>query len=168
MRSGSEALWIQWQDVDLEDGFLWIESGRNGHRTKSGRSAYDAEAARGDAPALRRLPHTDIRRRAQPVRLPPHAYPPPAGGGADPFLPQELRAAVGKADLPPGFTQHGLSHRGVTTWVAEGKNVVLAKEAVGHAHLATTISSTHLTREHLRSLVEEPTNAPEPRAWEAV
>lgn len=36
LRSGSEALWLQWPDVDLEEGFLRIVSGRHNHRTKSG------------------------------------------------------------------------------------------------------------------------------------
>jgi site-specific recombinase XerD len=44
----------------------------------------------------------------------------------------------------------------VTTWLAAGQDVVLVKEAVGHADLRTTMGYTHLVRENLRSLVEEP------------
>ncbi len=43
----------------------------------------------------------------------------------------------------------------MTTWLAEGKNPVHVKEAMGHADLATTMGYTHLAREHLRSLVEQ-------------
>ena len=39
-RAYSEALRITWEDVDLEGGFLRIMSGREGHRTKSGRSRW--------------------------------------------------------------------------------------------------------------------------------
>ena len=36
----SEGLWLRWEDVDLEAGFLRIVSGRDGHRTKSGKSRW--------------------------------------------------------------------------------------------------------------------------------
>jgi site-specific recombinase XerD len=42
-----------------------------------------------------------------------------------------------------------------TTWLAEGKNPVHVKEAMGHADLATTMGYTHLAKEHLRALVEQ-------------
>lgn len=37
-RCESEILWIQWDDIDLEGGFLKIVTGRNGRRTKRGKS----------------------------------------------------------------------------------------------------------------------------------
>lgn len=46
-------------------------------------------------------------------------------------------AAV-RAKLPDALHQHDLRHRRVTTWLAEGKNPVHVKEAVGHADLRTT------------------------------
>lgn len=39
-RAYSEALRLTWEDVDLEGGFLWIASGRDGHRTKSGKGRW--------------------------------------------------------------------------------------------------------------------------------
>ena len=39
-RCRSEALRLQWQDVDFAGGFLWIASGREGHRTKSGKGRW--------------------------------------------------------------------------------------------------------------------------------
>src|SRR5206468_2408391 len=36
VRCNSEALWLRWEDVDLDGNYLWIASGRGGHRTKSG------------------------------------------------------------------------------------------------------------------------------------
>ena len=39
--------------------------------------------------------------------------------------------------------------------MAEEKNPVHVKEAVGHSDLRTTMQYTHLAREHLRSLVEQ-------------
>ena len=40
VRCDSEALHLRWEDVDLEEGFLWISSGRAGHRTKSGKGRW--------------------------------------------------------------------------------------------------------------------------------
>ncbi len=37
VRSKSQGLWLRWKDVHMDDGFLWIDSGRNAHRTKSGK-----------------------------------------------------------------------------------------------------------------------------------
>jgi len=39
-RCESEILWIQWDDIDLDGGFLKIVTGRNGHRTKGGKSRW--------------------------------------------------------------------------------------------------------------------------------
>jgi integrase len=39
-RCESEVLFLQWEDVSLEDGFLWIASGREGRRTKSGKGRW--------------------------------------------------------------------------------------------------------------------------------
>ena len=58
--------------------------------------------------------------------------------------------------MPQGFRQHDLRHRRITTWLAEEKHPVHVKEAVGHADLQTTMIYTHLAKEHLRSLVDEP------------
>ena len=37
LRADSEALHLMWSDIDLTQGSLRVTSGRNGHRTKSGR-----------------------------------------------------------------------------------------------------------------------------------
>ena len=66
-----------------------------------------------------------------------------------------FKSAARRAKLPLDFNQHDLRHRRVTTWLAEGKNLVHVKEAMGHADLATTMGDTHMAKEHLRSLVEQ-------------
>lgn len=65
-----------------------------------------------------------------------------------------LRSAAHRAKITDAFHAHDLRHRRVTTWLAEGKNPVHVKEAMGHSDLRTTMTYTHLAREHLRSLVE--------------
>lgn len=158
-RCESETLWTQWEDVDLEEGFLKVVSGRNGHRTKSGkarwvpmtprlRQAMREHFARYRFVAYngKQTPwvfhHTQTRRHhqaGQRIRSLYHAY----------------KNAAKRAKLPLELVQHDLRHRRITVWMAEGKNPVHVMEAVGHADLRTTMAYTHLAREHLRGLVDQ-------------
>lgn len=67
-----------------------------------------------------------------------------------------VERAAERAKLPEGWRLHDLRHRRVTTWLAEGKNPVHVKEAMGHSTIQVTMGYTHLAREHLRALVKEP------------
>ena len=151
-RCESEALWLRWEDVDLEQGFLWIASGA-AHRTKSGKgrwvpmtpklvAAYRAHFAAyrfaGSPWVFHHL--TTGRRHVAGERI--HS------------LRTAFAGAAARAKLPAGLHQHDLRHRRVTAWLAEGKNPVHVKEAVGHSDPRTTMAYTHLSREHLRSLVD--------------
>jgi len=154
-RDESEALWLRWEDVDLDAGFLRFASGRNGHRTKSGKDRWTPMTpalvtAMRDHFAAHRLSgrsewvfHHDRTRR--------HFH----EGDRIKSLRSAVLAAARRAKLPAGWHLHDLRHRRVTTWLAEGKDVVKVKEAVGHSDLKTTMGYTHLAREHLRALVEE-------------
>lgn len=159
-RSKSEALRLRWPDLDLEGGFVWIPSDRTGHRTKSGKGRWVpctprlAEALRQHAATCRLarydgkrseylFHHTRRRRGAQP------------GERMGTFRNALARAAE-RAELPRGWRPHDLRHRRVTTWLAAGHSVVLVKEAMGHSDTRTTAGYTHLAREHLRGLVEQP------------
>ena len=154
-RDESEALWLRWEDVDLEAGFLRIVSGRNGHRTKSGKDRWTPMTpalvtAMRDHFAAHRLSgrsewvfhHDRTRRHYQE-------------GDRIKSLRTAVLAAAARAKLPARWHLHDLRHRRVTTWLAEGRDVVKVKEAVGHSDLKTTMGYTHLAREHLRALVEE-------------
>lgn len=162
-RSLSEAVKLTWDDVDLAGGFVQMKSAA-GRRTKSGKSRWTpmtpklAEAMREHFARYRfvaydgqRTPwlfhHTQTARRAR------------AGERRRSFR-NAFESAVQRAELPPGFRPHDLRHRRVTKWLAEGRNPVHVKEAVGHADLATTMRYTHLAREHLRALVAEPAAPP--------
>lgn len=165
VRDESEALWLRWEDVDFERGFLAIVSGRDGHRTKSGRTRFVPMTARLKT-ALRDhfaafrlssgsawiLHHTRTRRhhlRAQRVG--------------------SLRAAVANAVkranaalqrdkrelIPDRWVMHDLRHRRVTTWLGEGKSAVHVQHAMGHSALATTMGYYDFLPDHLKALVEE-------------
>ena len=145
--------------VDLEEGFLQVVTGRNGHRTKSGKSRWVPMSPRLTA-AMRQhfaryrfaryndkqtpwIFHHTISRRHHKA------------GERIVSLYDAFKAAAKRAKLSPDLVQHDLRHRRVTKWLADQKNPVHAKEAVGHADLRTTMSYTHLAREHLRGLVEQ-------------
>lgn len=158
-RSMSEVLHLRWEDVDLAGGFINIVSGRNDHRTKGGKSRWTPMTPR-LAAALRdhfaryrlityagnRTPwlfhHTITNRRRQ-------------AGERIRSLYKRFNDALKQAEIPR-VRPHDLRHRRITTWLAEGRDVTLVKEAVGHANLATTMKYTHLAREHLRRLADDP------------
>lgn len=154
VRCRSEALWLRWEDLDLPAKFVWISSGRDGHRTKSGkgrwvpitsrlRAAFEKHVndySQGGSPWV--FHHQGGSRNAEP-------------GDRIASFRNAFDAAAKRAGLPSGFHRHDLRHRRVTSWLAKGGNPVHVKEAVGHADLRTTMGYTHLSREHLRSLLGE-------------
>jgi site-specific recombinase XerD len=153
-RDESEALWLRWEDIDLEGGFLHFASGQNGHRTKSGKDRWTPltpvlTSALREHAATHRLAcnspwvfHHDISRRHHQA------------GDRITSLRRGVMAAAQRAKVPAGWHLHDLRHLRVTTWLADGKNPVHVKEAVGHADLRMTMAYTHLSREHLKSLVD--------------
>jgi site-specific recombinase XerD len=158
-RCKSEVLWLQWDDIDLNDAFMKIVTGRNGHRTKGGKARwvpmtpqlvadYRAHFARYRFAAYNGVPtpwifHHEITRARH------------VAGARIRSLHRGFRSAARRAGLPEELHQHDLRHRRVTTWLAEGQDITKVKEAVGHSDIRTTMGYTHLAKEHLRSLVEQ-------------
>lgn len=159
-RSESEALWLRWQDVDLDGGFVWIHSDPAAHETKGRKGRWVPMTARLQSamrehfaqyrfarydgkPTLWVFHHTSTKRHH-------------LAGARIVSMREAFKGAARRAGLPARFGQHDLRHRRVTNWIAEGANPVHVKEAVGHSDLRTTMWYTHLTREHLRSLVDSP------------
>lgn len=161
LRCESEALRLRWPDVDLDGGFLWVSSSsRRRHRTKSGKGRHVPMTPRLLA-AMRR--HFALYRFGGSEWVFHHLtsrwqY---KAGERIKSLRHAFASAAKRARVPDGLHQHDLRHRRVTTWIAEGRDVVLVKEAMGHSDLRTTMGYTHLAKEHLRALVEsrEPTPA---------
>lgn len=158
-RCESEALWLKWSDVDLEAGFLLIDTGTNGHRTKSGKARY--------------VPMTPRLRQAMREHFARFRFARYRSGGTEwvfhhtrsrrhatagervRTLRRGFQNAAGRAKLPADLHQHDLRHARVTRWLADGKPAHLVKEAVGHADLRTTMGYSHLAKEHLRELVDD-------------
>jgi site-specific recombinase XerD len=158
-RSVSEVLRLTWANVDLEQGFIWIPSERQRHRTKSGKGRWvlmtpRLHAAMQEHFAAYRLASYAGKRPEYVFHYDRNRRGGKAGERVRTFR-SALTKAIERAKLPEGFRPHDLRHRRATTWLAEGKNPVHLKEALGHSELRTTMGYTHLAREHLRSLVED-------------
>lgn len=160
LRCESEALRLTWEDVDIEGGFIRVASGRNGHRTKSGKGRWVPMTPRLTS-AMRR--HFVAYRAAEyDGKTTPwifhhdHTYQRHAAGTRVQCLRAAFQSAAKRAKLPPELRQHDLRHRRVTTWLAHGKSATLVKEAMGHSDLRVTMAYTHLAREHLRDLIDQP------------
>lgn len=159
VRAYSEALHLTWEDVDLEEGFLRITTGREGRRTKSGKSRWVPMTPR--IRQAMREHFAAYRFAAYDGKRTPWIFHHVAGRGdfyAAGDRIKDMRtgfdSAAKRAKIPDAFRRHDLRHRRVTTWLADEKNPVHVKEALGHSDLRTTMGYTHLAREHLRSLVE--------------
>lgn len=166
LRPISEALWIKWEDVDLDGGFVWVSNAHEHHRTKTGTGRW--------VPLTPRL-HDRLRKHAADFRL--QSY----NGTRSPWLfhnrinvgtvqPGDRRKdyrdlfndAADDANLPDRFVRYDLRHRRATIWLAEGKSPAKVQEAMGHSTINVTIDNyTHLVRDHLSSLVGDEQGAEE-------
>ena len=159
-RAYSEALHLQWEDVDLEDRYVRLVSGRDGHRLKSGKSRWTPmtprlrQAMREHFAAFRFAAYDGCR---SPWVFHHSQSRVPVFNAGDRI--KDLRSgfdkAVKRAGLPNGFRRHDLRHRRVTTWLAEGKSAVIVQKAMGHSDLQTTMGYAHLVKEDLRCLVDD-------------
>lgn len=158
MRCDSEALWLRFEDVDLEEGFLWVDSGRDGHRTKSGEGRW--------VPLTRRLREAlrehfaRYRLRSYDGQRSPwifhheYAFKETEPGDRIDSMRRAFANAADRGELPEDFRQHDLRHRRVTTWLSEGHSAVKVQKAMGHSDLKTTMGYYTFVRSDLESLVE--------------
>lgn len=161
LRCESEALRLRWEDVNLQEGFLWVASGRDGHRTKSGKGRWvpmtpRLQAAMRDHFAACRFASYDGTRPAWVFHHTTARRQYRAGDRIKSLRGAFAKAAV-RAKLPGDLRQHDLRHRRVTTWLAEGKSAALVQEAMGHSDIRVTLAYSHLAREHLKALVADST-----------
>ncbi len=159
LRCDSECLWLRWQDVDLESGFLVIETVRKGRRTKSGKSRRipmmpRLRVAMREHMARYRLIkyhgersewvfHHELDRR--------HAKAGTRLGG----LRRAFYSAVQRAGLPSDLRQHDLRHRRCTTLIQAGHPLALVSKMMGHSTVRVTEEYLHLVDRDLYSLVSE-------------
>ncbi len=162
-RCQSEVLHLKWTDVDLGEGFIEIRSGDDGHRTKSGKSRFVPMtprllAAMKDHSARTRMVTYHGQRTAWVFHHERDRRGCKAGERVK-TMRSAFDTAQKAAGIPDAFHRHDLRHRRVTTWLAGGANPVHVKEALGHSDLRTTMGYTHLSKEHLRSLIAPATQS---------
>jgi len=160
LRAYSEALNLQWDDIDLEEGFLHVRSGRDGHRTKSGKSRWVPMTARltramRDHMASHRLRMYKGKRSPWVFHHTASRVGSYEAGERIKDLRSSFDSAATRAELPAGFRRHDLRHRRVTEWLGDGKSAAIVQEAMGHSDLRTTMGYKHLAKKHLRALVDE-------------
>jgi integrase/recombinase XerD len=164
MRCESEALHLRWEDINLTTGFLTIRSGRDGHRTKSGKSR-DVPMTPRLAAALRSyFAEHRLGGRSQYIFHHATTRRHHSSGARIESLRSAFLNAVARANLPKGFRQHDLRHRRVTTWLAQGKSPALVQQAMGHSDVKTTMGYYKFLPEHLRSLVDSVPSVPAAQA----
>ncbi len=139
-------------DVDLASGRITIKSGRDGHRTKSGktrlvpmtpalaaglREYFAAFRFTSTSPFI--FAHTGAARSGERIAT--------------------LRFAISKAKkaakLPKAWRIHDLRHRRVTSWLDAGKSPVAVQAAMGHSTITTTMGYFTLLPSHLSQLIDE-------------
>ena len=156
LRCESEALWLQWEDI--EGQFLRVASGRDGHRTKSGKTRWvpmtpRLRAALKDHERRFRMGVYDGERSPWVFHHPTTRRHAKAGERIQ-RLGRAFELAVKRAGLPATLRQHDLRHRRATLWLADGHPIAKVKEAMGHSSVKVTEGYMHLVREHLLQLVE--------------
>ncbi|MEO7964478.1 MAG: tyrosine-type recombinase/integrase [Gemmatimonadaceae bacterium] len=156
LRCKSDALWLRFDDVDLDAGVVTVRSDRRRHRTKNGKSRKVPMSAR-LVNAMRnhfaryRLAMYDGERSPwlfHHERARRHAI----AGQRIASLDIATTNAAKRARAPDGWVQHDLRHRRATTWIAEGRPLMAVQRAMGHSTIKVTERYVHLVDEHLTLL----------------
>lgn len=159
-RCDSEVLWLRWTDLDLEEGFIKIESSKaKGRRTKSGKSRYvpmTLRLRRALTEHARQFRNSTYRGEASPwvfhhTRTRRHA----TAGQRIGSLRQGFKAAAKRAGLPEELHQHDLRHTRVVNWLSEGKPIHIVRDAMGHSTVKVTEGYDQYVKERLRQLVDQ-------------
>ena len=128
LRPNSEAPWLRWEDVDFRTARLKVVSGRDGHRTKTGKSRVLPLSTR-MLDALRAHFASYRMNGGSPwvfhhVAADRHAK---AGDRLN-DLRRAFQAAAKQVGLPAGLWPYDLRHTRITRWVSAGHNLALVAE----------------------------------------
>lgn len=159
LRPSSEALWLKWENLDLEDGFLQVVSGRGGHDTKTKKGRWVPLTPRLREALRKHAARYRFSNRSEWVfhKIAGDRWGEPGDRRKD--FDTSLSTAIEKAELPAEFRFYDLRHRRCTRWLAQGHSPALVRRAMGHTDLSTTLQYEHLVRGDLESLLvagEEP------------
>jgi len=157
LRSQSEALWLRWNDID--GNYLHVVSGRDGHRTKGGRSRWVPLTPRLRAALSEHAAQFQMQvydgKRSPWVFHQPFSQRGVSAGTRIKSLRRGLDGARDRAKLPSDFRPHDLRHRRCTEWLSAGQPAHIVQKAMGHASIATTLAYYKFTRKDLDQLVPQ-------------
>lgn len=159
LRCESEALWLQWKDIDLDGGFIYVAGRRDGHRTKSGKSRWVPIMTRRLREALAahklRYAGAEYKGKTSPwVFHHPYNRRRAKAGQRIGSLRRGFNKAVKRAGLPSELNQHDLRHRACTRMLNAGIPVAKVQKIMGHAQITTTMGYAHLVRRDLEEFVD--------------
>ncbi len=162
-RNESEALWLRWEDVDVDDRFVHVASGRDGHHAKT-RKSRDVPMSARLVDAMRthfeRYRHATYNgQRSLWVFHHTDSSARQTAGERIGSLRRSVRQAANRAGIRKEWRAYDLRHRWVTKKLAAGHNLAKVAQAAGHANTRTTAIYTHLVKEDLRALEPAPVAA---------
>ena len=137
----SEATGLQWRDIDLNTGKLFVRQGKGA----KDRTLWLGD---GDMEGLR----TWRARQASSVgAMTPHVFSTLRGGPVSSrYVQQMVRRYAAKAGIQKRVHPHLLRHVFATDLLRDTGNIRLVQKALGHADLSTTEIYTHIYDKELR------------------
>jgi integrase len=186
LRNESEALWLEWSDLDFEGGFVRVADLEDlADEDETGAPKAHAKKTKGRQ--SRWVPMTPLARTtllALKARHENNAWKSQwvfhytnhgrriSPGDRIQSMAKRVKAAAKAAELPARWQMYDLRHRRITLWLADGQDTVKVMQVAGHKSIQTTMWYTHLLKEHLVELGDSTTVTPEnlrelKKAWEA-
>ena len=141
----SEAIHLQWKDIDLNSGKVMV---------RQGKGAKDRTLWTGEA-NLEALQAWRERQVKECDESPQHVFTTKEGGILDPrYIQRMVKRYAAKARIEKDITPHTLRHSFATALYRETSNIRLTQKALGHANLATTQIYTHIVDEELEGALK--------------
>ena len=136
----SEATGLQWRDLDLNTGKLFVRQGKGAKDRVLWVGSHDLELLR----------HWKERQAATAVAIPRHVFTTldgkPVSGR---YVQQMVKRCAARAGIVKRVYPHMLRHTFATDLYCESRNIRLVQKALGHADLSTTMIYTHIHDEEV-------------------
>jgi integrase len=188
LRNESEALWLEWSDLDFDGGFVRVADLEDLAAPSDETAAPKAQAKKTKGRQTRWVPMTSLARTSLLALKALHENNPwksrwvfhftnrgrrISPGDRIQSMAKRVKAAAKAAELPARWQMYDLRHRRITLWLADGQDTVKVMQVAGHKSLQTTMWYTHLLKEHLVELGDSTTVTPEnlrelEKAWGAM
>ena len=141
----SEAIHLQWKDIDLNSGKVMVRQGKGA----KDRLLWTGEDNLAALVAWRERQSVECNGACS------HVFTTKQGGELDPrYIQRMVQRYAAKAGIEKHITPHTLRHSFATDLYRETSNIRLTQKALGHANLATTQIYTHIVDEELEGALK--------------